>query len=104
MDYVAVYIVAKDVSEARRIGKALVKERLVGCVNIIPHIESLYWWEGKLEEGQEVLLVGKTKHKLSGEVVKRVKELHSYSVPCITILPIISGDTDYFSWLSKETR
>ena len=104
MDYVAVYITAKDLSEARKIGKALVKERLLGCVNIIPKIESIYWWKGNLEKENEVLLIGKSKKSLAENIVKRVKELHSYSVPCVSIIPLLSGNKEYFKWLEKETK
>ena len=98
------YITVRDTEEARRIGRALVERRLVACVNIIDRIGSLYWWEGKIAEENEVLIIAKTKSSLAPEVIAAVKSLHSYSCPCIVALPIIDGNADFLSWVARETR
>ena len=103
MDFVTVYITAKDLEEARKIGETLIRERLLGCVNIIPKIESIYWWKGNVEKENEAVIIGKTRKSLINKTIARIKEIHSYDVPCVTILPIISGNNDYFEWLEKET-
>ena len=99
-----VYITTKDKDEARRIGKELVKTRLAACVNIIDNMNSMYWWEGKIQDDQEVILIAKTRQSLVKKLIKKVKSIHSYSTPCIISLPILDGNSDYLDWLEKETK
>ena len=99
-----IYITTKDKDEARRIGKELVKARLAACVNIIDNMNSMYWWEGKIQDDQEVILIAKTKQSLVKKLIKKVKSIHSYSTPCIISLPILDGNSDYLDWLKKETK
>ena len=99
-----VYITTKDKDEARRIGKELVKTRLAACVNIIDNMNSMYWWEGKIQDDQEVILIAKTRQSLVKKLIKKVKSIHSYSTPCIVSLPILDGNSDYLDWLKKETK
>ena len=99
-----VYITTKDKDEARRIGKELVKTRLAACVNIIDTMNSMYWWEGKIQDDQEVILIAKTRQSLVKKLIKKVKSIHSYSTPCIVSLPILDGNKDYLDWLKKETK
>jgi periplasmic divalent cation tolerance protein len=99
-----VYITTKDKNEARRIGKELVKTRLAGCVNIIDNMNSMYWWEGKIQDDQEVILIAKTRQSLVKKLIKKVKSIHSYSTPCIISLPILDGNKQYLDWLEKETK
>ena len=100
----SVYITTKNKAEAERIGRALVQERLAACVNIIDGMNSIYRWEGKIQEDKEAVLIAKTKQSLVKKLTNRVKSLHSYSCPCIISLPILGGNKDYLDWLSKETR
>ncbi len=102
MEYVVVYITAPDEEEAARIARTVVEERLAGCVNIIKGIRSIYSWEGKVEDDHEVLMVVKTRKTLFSAIEKRVKELHSYSVPEIISLPLVEGSEDYLKWLDNE--
>jgi periplasmic divalent cation tolerance protein len=97
-----VYISSRDMDEARRIARALVGERLVACANCWP-ITSVFRWEGALEEGAEAAMICKTRTDLVPEVIKRVKELHSYEVPCITSWKIDEGWTGYLDWVRRET-
>jgi periplasmic divalent cation tolerance protein len=101
--YIIVFVTAASEEEAALIGKALVGERLAACVNIIPSIRSIYRWQSRIEDSQEVLLIIKTKSILFENLKKRVKELHSYSVPEIIALPLVDGDEQYLNWLSQET-
>jgi periplasmic divalent cation tolerance protein len=101
--YIIVFVTAASEEEAALIGKALVGERLAACVNILPSIRSIYRWQSRIEDSQEVLLIIKTKSILFENLKKRVKELHSYSVPEIIALPLVDGDEQYLSWLSQET-
>lgn len=102
MEYTVVFITAPDEEEAARIARIIVEERLAGCVNIVKGIRSIYSWEGKVEDEHEVLMIVKTKRVLFTELEKRVKELHSNSVPEIISLPIIEGSEGYMEWLKHE--
>lgn len=98
------YITASSKEEALKIGRALVEERLVACANVIDGVSSLYWWEGKVQEDSEAVLIAKTQEKLVEAVIEKVKSLHSYSCPCVIALPIESGHEPYLQWLAAETR
>lgn len=98
-----VYITAKDKKQARRIGKTIITEKLVACVNIIDGVNSLYFWEGKLCDDTEAVLVAKTADTSLDRLVERIKELHSYSVPCVVALPITGGNGDFLEWIKRET-
>ena len=104
MEYVAVYITAKDAKEAKKISDALLGEGLVACASIIPKIELAYKWEGKIARHTEALVIAKTRKALANKIIKVVKENHSYKVPCVNFLPIVHGNPDYFKWINKETR
>jgi len=99
-----VYITAADGEEARRIARAVVEERLAACANVLSGHRAFYWWQGKLEEGEEGALVVKTRRALLDALTARVKALHSYTVPCLVALPIVAGNPDYLRWLAEETR
>jgi periplasmic divalent cation tolerance protein len=101
--YCFVYMTAKDKKEARRIGRALVRDKLAACCNIIPGVNSFYRWEGKIQDDHECVLVAKTPPAVVKKLIKRVKELHSYTCPEIVVLPIIAGNPDYLKWLERET-
>ena len=100
--YFIAYITTKNIEEAKKIGETVLKERLAACANIIPAIESVYWWKGKIERDKESLLVLKTKKSLVSKLIKRVKELHSYDVPCVDIIPVTDGNKDYFKWIEES--
>ena len=102
MQYCLIYITAGDEAEARKIGRTLMEEKLVACVNFHP-IKSIFWWEGKIEEEEEVAILVKTRAKLADRVIERVKELHSYEVPCIVSLPIEKGYPDFLQWIEGST-
>jgi len=101
--YCLVYITTKDEAEARKIGRALVSEKLAACVNIHP-IQSIFRWQGEVRQENEVAMLVKTRTELASEVISRVKELHSYEVPCIITLPIEKANPDFLEWLSQSTR
>ncbi len=98
-----VYITASSREEALEIGRTLVKERLAACANVGGGITSLYWWEGSVQEDAEVSLILKTRSGLVDSVVRRVKELHSYTCPCVVALPIAAGNPDFLGWIVNET-
>jgi len=100
--YAIVYITTSGKEESKRIANALLEDKLVGCVNILPTIESVYLWKGKIEEDSESLLIAKTKVSNVGSIIKKVKEIHSYDIPCIVAIPIVQGSEDYLGWLESE--
>jgi periplasmic divalent cation tolerance protein len=102
-EFIVVFITAKDPEEAQKIAKTLVKRRQAACVNIVPAVNSHYWWKDKLETTEESLLIVKTREPLLPDVIKSVKKLHSYRIPEIIALPIIGGSRDYLEWIDSET-
>lgn len=92
-----------DETVATKIAHALVNERLAACVNILARCNSLYWWGGMVERGEEVPLVIKTTTERYPEVEARIKALHPYTVPEIIAMPIVSGAADYLAWVASET-
>ncbi|VGO15349.1 Divalent-cation tolerance protein CutA [Pontiella desulfatans] len=103
MEAYFVYVTTKDGDEARAIAKAVVEERLAACANILGGIQSVYRWEGKLCEDSEVALVLKTSHPRKAQLIDRVKQLHSYEVPCILCLPIADGNPGFIRWIEGQT-
>jgi len=104
MQAILVYMTAGSEEEARNLADALITDRLAACVNILPGMQSCYRWKGEIERAVEVVLIAKTKAALLPEVVARVKEIHSYEVPCVVSLPITNGNPDFLDWIMAETR
>lgn len=102
--YTVLFITASNGEEAHKIAEALLNQRKVACVNIVPRVSSLFWWQGKLDSAQESLLIIKTKASLLPEIINLVKGVHSYEVPEIIALPIVGGNQDYLEWLDKEMK
>lgn len=93
-----------DVETARRIAHQLVTENLAACANIVPAIESIYRWQGKIENAQETLVFFKTTATRSAAFQDRLKSLHPYEVPEIICLRIADGLPEYLRWVSENTR
>jgi len=102
--YVVVFITTSSYEEARKIADALIAQKKAACVNIVPMVNSLFRWKGKIEEAEESLLVVKTRAKLLHDIVNTVKGIHSYEVPEIIALPIVEGNPDYLKWIEEETE
>ena len=98
-----VYITAGDMEEARKIGKKLVEERLVACVNLFP-ITSIFRWQGNIDEGSEIAIIAKTTSGKVKDIEKRVKELHSYDVPCVVSVKMDEGSKDYLDWIGESVE
>jgi periplasmic divalent cation tolerance protein len=101
--YIVIFITTSSYDEARKIAAELVAQRKAACVNIVPRVNSIFRWKGKIENAEESLLVVKTRARLFPEVVSAVKGIHSYEVPEIIALPIVEGNPDYLAWLKEET-
>jgi len=102
-DYIVVFVTAPQ-DEAVDLAKTLVEERLVACVNIVPGLRSIYWWQGKVEDEPEVLCIMKTRSNLFESLRDRVRELHSYEVEEIIALPIVAGNLPYLDWIRENTK
>lgn len=103
METIFVYMTASSPEEARRLGRALVDERLAACVNLFEGMTSIYSWKGQVEEGGEVAMIAKTRADLFEPLARRVRELHSYECPCIVSLPVTKGDPGFLSWIAEQT-
>ncbi len=99
-----VYMTASGLEEAKRIGRVLVAARLAACVNILPQMNSVYVWEGKLEEASEVVMIAKTTAERVPELIERVKSLHSYSCPCIVSLAVEAGYPPFLEWVAAGVK
>ncbi len=99
-----VFVTVPNREEAEKIARALIESRLAACVNIVNGLKSIYWWQGKIEEDNELLLIIKTRIEVFEELVLKIKELHPYTVPEIIGLPIIAGSKDYVDWLRNEIK
>jgi len=101
---IVIFITTASDEEARSLAKLLLDQRKVACVNIIPDVDSLFWWQGKVDSAQESLLIVKTRSSLLPEIVNLVKQVHSYGVPEIIALPVIGGNEDYLNWIDNEVK
>ena len=101
--YRIVLVTCGSIAEARRIGRNVVEKKLAACANIVPSVESIYRWKGKVERAREVLVVIKTTANRLPALEREVKRLHSYEVPEFIVLPIIAGSRKYLDWLQQST-
>ena len=98
-----VYITAGSLEEAKGIGQILVGQNLTACVNLLENTTSIYNWEDKMEESQEVIMIAKTRKTLMPKLIEKVNSLHSYDCPCILELPIQGGNLNFLSWIKSQT-
>ncbi len=101
-NYLIVYCTVGSLEEGKRIGEAIVEDKLAACCNIVPNLTSIYSWQGKTETDSELLLIIKTKKDVYLNLEKRIQQLHSYEVPEILALPIESGNKSYLEWVDKN--
>jgi len=103
-DKIIVLITTSTRDEATKIATALVEEHLAACVNIMPEVHSLFFWEGKMQDERETLLICKSRLPRMEQLVARVKSLHSYTVPEVIALPIVAGSRAYLDWVTDTTK
>ncbi|MBF0517396.1 MAG: divalent-cation tolerance protein CutA [Nitrospirae bacterium] len=101
MDFYVVLVTVPDSKTANTIGQALVSEGLAKCVNITASVKSIFHWEGKVQEEEELLLIIKAKKANFQSLMSKVRGLHPYSIPEIIALPIVDGSEDYLGWLNS---
>ncbi len=98
-----VYITTRNSGEAKKIASHLLKKRLIACANIFP-IESMYWFEGEIEENIEFVLLGKTTDSNFNKIEKEVSSMHSYEIPAIYSWKVDKVSKDYDDWIKKEVK
>ncbi len=103
MEYRVVFITA-PVDKGEEIARYLVENKLAACVNIVQKVKSIYWWQGKIEEDAESLLIVKTSSDRLEHLISRVKEIHPYTVPEIVSLKIEEGNPDYLKWIGESLK
>ena len=104
MDAIVVLVTTSSEEEATRLGKLLVEQQLVACVNILPKMKSIFRWEGQVSEEEECLMILKTRMSIFKALENTIIAQHSYEVPEIIALPIGAGLQPYLSWVSDMTR
>lgn len=100
--YCVILITVANKKEAQKIANSLVEKKLAACVNIVDKVNSIFFWQGKIDNAAELLLIVKSKKNLLPKLFKEVKSLHSYTVPEIIALPIISGYKPYLEWINES--
>ncbi|MFC1555071.1 divalent-cation tolerance protein CutA [candidate division KSB1 bacterium] len=101
---VLILVTAGSMEEASTIGKTLVEKRLAACCSIIQNLQSIYWWEGKIVEDAEVLLMIKTIKSVENDIFETVKSIHSYEIPEMISIPLVNGYEKYFSWIDENVK
>lgn len=102
--YIIVLVTVSGKKQAKKIADAVLDNNLAACVNVFPGIKSYFWWQGKKEKAQEILLIIKTKKGLFNKLAKTIKAIHPYDIPEIIAIPIIKGYKPYLDWIDHFTR
>lgn len=103
MDACLCYVNLGPREDALVIARVLVEERLAAAVNIHDGVQSVYRWQGAIEEAREVVLIAKTRAELVSRLSARVVELHSYQCPAVVAVPICGGNPHYLAWVDEQT-
>jgi len=98
-----IYSTTDTIDTAKTMARVLIKEKLVACVHIIPKIESIYRWQGKLEETNECVLLAKTSERNVQKTIQKIRSLHPYEVPEIIVFPPVGGLKEYLDYIETET-
>ena len=99
-----VYITSANLEEAKKISRILVQKKLAACTNLLSGMLSFYEWKGRIEEARECILIAKSRLELFDKLKSEVLAVHSYSCPCIVMLPIVDGHSDFLEWIYAQTQ
>lgn len=100
------YVTTSDKNEAQKIGRAIVEQNLAACANILDGMQSIYKWDGEIQEDNECVLLIKTHYSRVQKVTRLIKEMHSYEVPCVISLTITEdeGNEEYLEWIENRSK
>lgn len=101
-EIIIVFVTVPGLREGSRISKAILTSRLAACVNVIPGVQSIYKWKGKIVQEKEAMLVLKTTRLRYRKLEQKIKELHPYEVPEVIAIPLICGSPQYVEWVTRE--
>ncbi len=104
MKSVMLYITTGTMEEAQRIGAALLEKRMVACVNIMGGMQSMFWWQGRVESSEECIMLAKTTESRVDECTALIKQHHTYECPCVVQLSIDGGNAAFLKWVQRETE
>ena len=96
------YITAPNRKEAEQIAKKLLDKKLIACANVINNVNSYFVWKNKVQNSKEIIICGKTTSKNQTKIIKAVKSIHSYAVPCIIFFDIKNGNKDFLKWIEQS--
>ncbi|XP_078441504.1 nitrogen regulatory PII-like, alpha/beta, partial [Wolffia australiana] len=102
--YIVVYVTVPNKDAGKKLSESIIQEKLAACVNRVPGVESLYWWDGKVQTDSEELLIIKTRESLLKDLEQHVKANHEYENPEVIALPIIGGSAEYLGWIKNSTK
>lgn len=103
IEYVVVFVTIPN-NRTKKFVSFILENKFAACVNIVRNINSYYWWEGKICNDKESLLIIKTTKKLSNKLINEIKKIHPYKVPEIIFLPIIAGNKEYLNWIKNSVK
>lgn len=101
---VVVYVTVPDLETGRTIGRGAVEAKLAACCNIVPGVESIFFWEGKVQSDSELLLMLKTRASLVPELTSAVMSMHTYTTPEVIAVPVVQGSAPYLRWVLDSTK
>ena len=99
-----VYVTAANRAAALKIARVIVENRLAACANVLDGATSVYWWDGKLTEESEAVLIAKTTSDMTSALIAKIMEIHDYSCPCVVTLPIAEGNPDFLRWVADQVK
>ena len=96
------YITTPNKKEAKQIAQKLLDKKLIACANVISNVNSYFVWKNKVQNSKEIIICGKTTSKNQTKIIKAVKSIHSYSVPCVIFFDIKNGNKDFLKWIEQS--
>ena len=103
MENIRVVFISVPRDEVKKFARAIEAERLAACVNIVPHIDSFFWWNNEVQSDEEALMIIKTTQARVDRLIEYVRENHPYDIPEIITVPVAEGLPDYINWVIEET-
>ncbi|MEM7620426.1 MAG: divalent-cation tolerance protein CutA [Pseudomonadota bacterium] len=100
---ILIYTTFADQNEAYQIGKTLIQEKLIACINVFPAMTAMYEWEGAIETSEEIAALIKSHKGLEQRIIERIKALHSYDIPAVLVCDVNAGNKDFLSWIYSQT-